>query len=191
MAITLDAGKVGDHNPYDGDGQSALFPFDGFVRCKPKRFRTKTSAAGNDLLVTTLVSIDEDAPGTLYFQSHLNGTDKNGDDLGRQTVDLFFSTGQETKETWSQKVKNGVQIDVEAMLNEAIAQGMIVYAEVKAEQYKGKWSSKVQNVVTKEVYDKKVEDGLHRVTRHSVGNGVPAKAMTDEQASQAVGGVLG
>ncbi len=191
MAITISSAKIGDHRPYDGDGKSALFPFDGFVRCKPKRFRTKQSNAGNDLLVTTLVSIDEDAPGTLYYQSHLNGTDKNGDDLGRQTVDLFFSTGQETKETWAQKVAAGAEIDVEAMLNEAIAQGMIVYAEVKAEQYKGDWSSKVQNVVPKSVYDKKVSDNLHRVPRHGGQPNGAAKPMSDAEASAAVGGVLG
>ncbi|APU88858.1 hypothetical protein Rctr197k_027 [Virus Rctr197k] len=169
-----------EYKPYEGDGGTDTFPFDGFIAVKFSSFRPYfTKDKKYPALKAAGLAEDDDAKGMRVMDDVLcGGKDKNGEDLGRQFVDLLLSSG-----TALESVHKNAASNVEGSIKAITAQlvGRIAYAEIEADVYDGKETTKVKNWITKERYEQAKLIGAHRRKRRAVnlqanpaaGGGVP------------------
>lgn len=178
------------YTPYDGDGAAALLPFDGFFQVKVKRFKvTQTKGDSPKPMVRlTLKLAESDLPAhTLYGQAMTGGLDRNQEDLGRQFLDVLISSGLYTAESVQAAAAKGETKTIDELLNAIISQDRTLFVEVQADTYNGKTSSKVNNFVTKAVYDREVAGGTNRKPN---GGGASASNGAANGAASAASGML-
>lgn len=163
MSQTLNFGDLQGYSPYDGDGQAALLPFDGFVKCTVKRFKEFMTNGDPSRPAVKLVlkTAEENLPAaTLYAQAITGGApDRNGDSLARQFADVLISSGLFTAESLQAAAQQGKVSSIDELMNQIINEQRPVYVEVQADTYKGKTSSKINNFVTKAIYEREVAAG--------------------------------
>lgn len=166
------------YTTYDGDGAAALLDFDGFFAVQLKRFKlqmTKSEPAKPMAKLTLKLHPSEKLGAqTIYAQALIDGEDKNGDNMGRQFLDVLVSFGLFTEEQAQQKADRGEAADPDALLSAVIAQELTGYVEVQADTYQNKTSSKVNNFVTKAIYEREVNGGTARRPRSGGAGAAPA-----------------
>lgn len=172
--------------PYTGDGGSDMFPFDGLIEVKvgtitPYRTKGKDGVEGKPAVKVHGTAQDSDAGGLRVIDDVLcGGQDRNGEDLGRQFIEFMLSTGT-TLESIHKNAESGAKGSIQAIAKGLV--GRTAYAEIEADVYDGKQTTKVRNWVTKERYEQAKTIGAHRRPRRTVAAGAAAGG-----AGTAVGG---
>lgn len=170
MSQVFNFGDLNSWTPYDGEGPAALLPFDGYVRCQVKSFKEQMSKGDTPkpLIKLTLKIDEEDLPAhTLYAQAMTGGLDKNNENLGRQFAEVIVSADLFNKDTFAAAAAKGESKTVAELMNAIISQNRHVYVQVQADSYQGKTTSRVNNFVTKAVYEREVSGGTHRIPREA------------------------
>ena len=154
-------GKHKDWAPYTGDGGSDLFPFDGFIAVQLVNMRPYfTEKNKYPALKVSGVCQDEEAKGARVISDVLcGGTDKNGEDLGRQFLTLLHSSGT-PEESIKQNAANNVEGSIKAISSQLV--NRVAYAEIERDMYDGKETTKVKNWIAKERYEQAKAIGAHR-----------------------------
>lgn len=190
---TFNFGAHKGYRPYDGDGDAALLPFDGFVRCKIKRFKQETSKGDSPkpMVRLTLKVAEDDLPAqTLYSHRLTGGLDRNQEDLGRQFADVLYSSGLYTPESFEAEAARGTVKSVDELLNAIISQDRFVYVAIQAGVYNNKERSEVNNFVTQAVFEREVNGGTHRIYRTAGASANGGSSPTQEQAKSMLDGVI-
>lgn len=156
------------YTPYSGAGASDTVPFDGMVAVKLDSWSTYMSKGTPSRPMAKLAGViqDEDAAGLRLIDDTTCGSlDKNGEDLGRQLMDFLVSSGTSV-ENIQKNAAAGAKAPISQILQAKV--GQIAYAEIQADIYDGKETSKVINWVTKERYEKAKAIGAHRKKRRQI-----------------------
>lgn len=168
-----------EYQPYTGEGGSDPFPFDGFVCVKPTGItpyftKAKDGQPSKPALKVHGVAQDDDAKGLRLIDDVLcGGKDKNGEDLGRQFIDLLISSGTPL-ENIHKNAQSGAEGSIKAITKPLMER--LLFAEIEADVYDGKPTTKVKNWVTKERYEQSKLAGAYRRPRRTVNAGAAAGA---------------
>lgn len=168
-----------EYQPYTGEGGSDPFPFDGFVAVQlggftPYFTKARDGSPSKPAVKVHGVAQDDDAKGLRLIDDVLcGGKDKNGADLGRQFIDLLISSGTPLENVHSNAQK-GAEGSIQAITKPL--KGRIAYAEIEADVYDGRPTTKVKNWVTKERYEQSKLAGAYRRPRRAVGQAAGAGA---------------
>lgn len=172
--------KAKDYTPYSGEGGADAVPFDGLVAVTLAGSNTY-DAKKNDrnetppMIRVNAVIQDEDGGGLrLISHLHLDGTDRNGDWMGRQFCDFISSCGTPL-ENIHKNAASGVNVpDANAIVKKYMEEKRTGYCEIEADVYDGKETTRVKNWVTKERYEQAKTIGAHRRKRRAVNATAPA-----------------
>lgn len=192
---TINFGDFKGYTPYDGDGAAALLQWDGFFKVQVKRFKTIMSKGENPkpMVKLTLKLAEEDLPQhTLYAQVFTGGVDRNGENLNRRFGDFLVSFGLYDADTLQSEASKGTTKTIDELINEVMTRNNVGYVEVQADTYQGKSASKVNNFVTKAVYEREVNGGTHRKPHGMQPNGGSdaANGASKQAASGMLSGVI-
>jgi hypothetical protein len=190
----INFGDFGGYTPYDGDGAAALLPFDGYVSVKVKRFKTVMTKGDSPkpMVKLTLKVADQDLPQhTIYAQAFTGGKDRNEENLNRQFADVLVSFGLFTAESLQAEASKGTVKTVDELVNEIITRDLTGFVEIQADTYQGKTSSKVNNFVTRAVFEREVNGGTHRKPHGlSAGGASQSNGASQQAASGMLSGVI-
>ena len=184
--IMVDLSGLSDYTPYEGMGSNDLFTHDGMFKVKILKITSGISkGSSNPKFTVQQVVLDEDNKGkNLVSTVLLGGVDAKGNKLVRQLGDLLASVG-----TSMEKIRalNGT-IDADQLANQLT--GKEAHVQVEAEQYEGKFSSKLQNYVTPKAYTDAVAAGAHRKPHRANQPfaGAPGGAQAGSQTIANLGG---
>lgn len=173
------------YEAYSGEGGSDNVPFAGLVHVNLtslSAFHTAPKDGSQPKPAVKVGSViqDEDGKGLRLISTVLaGGKDKNGDDLGRQFIDLLVSSGT-TVDAIKKNAQNNVGGPISGILNQLRGRG--AYCEIDGDTYDGRETTRVLNWVTKERYEQAKAIGAHRRPRRKVGAagatpGLPAGAV--------------
>lgn len=193
---TIKMSRLKGYKDYSGDGAAPLLPFDGFVRLLPEKFEvTETRSDKPKPMVKWTLTLAEDdlPPHTLYAQTFIGGDDRNDKAMERQFATVMTSSGLWTEEDINKMAENDEDLNVEetaqAICDAAKNDGVVVYGEIQKDTYKGKSSSRINNFVTRAVFEERVEKGKARIERNdsgassSSGSSTPSAAPSNAAAS--------
>lgn len=140
-------------------GPQALLPFDGLVRVRPVDMYTSQSKAGNAKFVAVWRVDDEyqgqPIQGILYDHIAYTGTKSDGTPNALKVVHLLRSAGATMP---AGKIEPAAIIELFMKAEQA-------YVNVSAEEFNGKWSSKVQEYVTQKRMNSELLAGTARTPR--------------------------
>lgn len=137
--FTLDMGQFGEYKAASENGSPMLFPYDGAVSLKLRKFECKKDKTGKEGIMLIFDSNEEGTPGTIFKFVSLEGTfpaRKPGEEptpRARVYVDMIVSSGLMTAAdvTAAASAKKG--FNVEQLTNQLLSKGGIVYGTVEAE----------------------------------------------------------
>ena len=190
MAMIVDLSFLKDYSPYDGLGSSDLLKQDGFYGVTISKITVGKSKSGNEMLTIAASVVDEDERGKNVITNVLvGGTNAKGEPNGRQFGDLLVSVGVSIDKLRAIAAQ-GAQ-DVETIAKSLV--GRTAYAEVEAEEYNGRSSSKIRNFILKDRYDTSVTSNTHRKPHRAATSfaGTPAGASATSAVTMPSAAAIG
>lgn len=152
--IVLDFGQGAGYEPYAGDGTAVLLPFDGVVKAKITKITSGKSSSGNDTVKIVMAVTEEGLGGTLYADIPVSGSRKdNGEPNFHRFLDVLSSAGWSMQRI-NQIVGNKEKIKLSSITQQLLAESPTVCVDTRADDYKGRVTSKVGNFVTPAQYEK-------------------------------------
>lgn len=167
--VVINFADAVDYKGRSSDGPAALLPFDGIVPAKLRKFRTHTNDQSGNHVLTLIMDVDQEGVGgTLYAPIAVSGVVRSGPNEGQKNVHRFFefleSAGW-TKAQISEASAAGASMAIDKILNDLIAKGVRVYPNTKAEEYRGKRTSKVQGFSTQAYFEQAMIAGTAQQPR--------------------------
>lgn len=168
--------KGKDFTPFSGEGGADAVPFDGLVAISlagsatydaKKNERGETPAM---IRVNAVIQDEGDGQGLrLISHLHLDGTDRNGDWMGRQFLEFQHSCGTSVEQI-HKNAEAGTNVpDANLIIKKYMDDKRTGYCEIEADVYDGRETTRVKNWITKERYEQAKAIGAHRRKRRTVG----------------------
>lgn len=172
---TEDSKQRPEHKSY---GPQVLLPFDGLVRIRPVDMYTALAKASGNKKFVAVWRVDDifdgqKLDGILYDHIPYTGTRGDGTPNALKLAKLLRSAGAAIP---AGEIEPAAIMDLFMKAEQA-------FGNVEAQEWQGKWSSKIQEYVTKKRVDNEMLAGTARTPRLTQARALAAAAATKTEPS--------